>query len=80
MKVNLLLIAIILIFLDALECASTGPNSMELKNELQIIDNNDGTSSVNFLCNAWVGTCSFNFLMLPPGWTPQGNVLIVPSS
>ena len=80
MKLNLLLLTIILIFPEVLEGASTGPDSMQLLNELQIINNNDGTSSVGIICRAWVGTCKFNFITVPPGWIPQGNMLRAPSS
>ena len=71
---------IILAFFVAEILAVTEPTSMTLLEDQLYITNQGQNSKLDFDCQARVGLCNFQYLILPPGWRAQGNTLLFPTS
>lgn len=71
---------LILAYFVAEILAQVEPTSMTLLEDQLIITKQDQQSKLDFVCEARVGVCNFQYLILPPGWQAQGNTLLLPTA
>ena len=80
MRPDLLIFSILIATAFTQPLTPAEPTSMTLNSGQVLITPQANTSTLDFPCSARVGSCTFSYLLLTPGWTSQGNSLVVPAA